>query len=1000
MAHLEITCPGQPDQRVELEKSALTIGRAEDVGVFIPEKKASRAHLRISALATGGWVAEDLGSANGTHFEEHRIMRHLLSDGDVLRIGDTEVCFVVEAAAIPSGGSAPAIQLGGTLAGAQAQRTAPGSATTASTGNAEPPAELVGAPTLMGTDIGSGSNGGRAPRRATAPRGRFVLPLLLVGIAAIVGEHFILGGASKKASDKAESRKAALELLRDVNLPHDQFASRMADYEAQWPGSPFIHDLEDHLEYTRERDEHMLLIEDEFKRLSNWTGAIPASELRVRFLSLIRRTPDNERFHSRVRTELRKLDHLRSVLDTEAFERLGHEVGLAFADGNPGRATRLLAAFRNTNPGLRNDALDGLLRLEKRAKAEAEALFKSSMEAADKEETQAAARTLLAKAGANLAGTEFAVRIETRVRTVGRPGTSSAPSPSAVPGAAPPREGPPREGPTEDPNAEFEDALLAKAEKAQDLILSRQWLEGRKLLTELVEAVKTPRLKAEWQRQKTDLDRVLQLTQALGAEAASERKPKLKTDEGRFTITAADERSVTLTDKSGREERMRWDRVDDELVLVLLEPRKPTIEQRMALALVAADLSDKESFVRYLAPIFDKKKAGDDVQRLVALRLYGRTKIPEGGYQHYAGQIVDRAGLEELKRQEHIASLRDKAEGVLVNMGKQKAFKKLAKLEALRDELDRRREYALRAIFNEKHYPYPANKGGEPYRSVQAEVDARTAAVKEIWDDSYSVKITRKGPVGKLLDEFEKLTKELDDLGQDTKGLRRRMEPYSGYVADKPITVRRFFRNQKEREILAYNAWVMSTYNPARTEYATQAERDQVRVTNEYRTMIGFMTTVTPGAAPFASIDGTNVKEILDAGRSGKLTMLKAVRVDNRLTTSARLHSLDMQKRGYFSHFAKPNPATGQGQTSPHQRMNSAGYQGWGSGENIANGATNPARAHWMWIHSSGHHRNILSNWEDLGSGQAGRLWTQNFASGGGGFTKIQPDTEIRGRKR
>ncbi len=995
MAHLEITSPGQPDARVELKGSTVTIGRAEDAGVFIPEKKASRAHLCISPLAAGGWVAEDLGSANGTLFDDHRLMRHLLQDGDTLHIGDTVVRFVVASGGGAATSAAPAIQLGGSLAGSHAQRTVPGEATPDSE-----PAELVGAgtPTIISDDFG----GSRAPRpRAAAPRGRFVLPLLLIGIAAIAGEHFFLGGAAKQAGDKAESRKAALELLRDVNLPYDEFASRVTEYESQWPRSPFINDLEDHLEYTRERDEHMQLIENEFKRLAQWTGAIPASELRVRFLSLIRRTPENARFHARVQTELRKLDHLRGVLDTEAFERLSHEAGLAFSDGNPGRATRLLAAFRNSNPGLRNNALDGLLSLEKRAQAEAQALFNASMSAADLETDEAAARGMLAKAGANLAGTEYAVRVATRVRTIGGARPTNAPTPSGTPGATPPREGVPPEGPTDPgPSAEFDDALLAKAERAQDLLLTRQWLEGRQLLAELVEAVKTPRLKAEWQRQKTDVDRILLLTQSLGAAAASERKPKLKTDEGRFTITAADERTVTLTDKDGREERMNWSSVDDALVLVLLEPRKPSIEERMALALVAADLSDKAAFVRYLGPLFDKKKAGEDVQRLVALRLYGRTKVPEGGYQHYAGQIVDRAGFEELKRQEHIAGLRDKAEGVLVQMGKQKAFKKLAKLEALRDELDRRREYALRGIFNVKHYPYPANKGATPYRSVQAEIDARTAAVKEIWDDPYSVKITRKGPVGKLLDTFDQLTKELQDMGEETKGLKLRMQPFSGYVADKPITVRRFFRNQKERERLAYNAWVMSQYNPSRTEYATQNERNQVRIANEYRTMIGFMTTVTPGAAPFASIDATNVKQILDVGTSGKLTPLKAVRVDNRLTTSARAHSLDMQKRGYFSHFAKPNPATGQGQTSPHQRMNTAGYRGWGSGENIANGPTDPGRAHWMWIHSSGHHRNILSNWEDLGSGQAGRLWTQNFASGGGAHAKIYPDTEIHSRKR
>ena len=142
MAHLEITSPDQPDARVELDKSALTIGRGEAAEVFIAEKKASRKHLRIAPLPSGDWVAEDLGSANGTHFDEHRVMRHLLADGDVLRIGDTQVRFVLAAVASPAAGGAPAIQLGGTLAGTAAQRTEPGSATDQA---AEAPAELVGA---------------------------------------------------------------------------------------------------------------------------------------------------------------------------------------------------------------------------------------------------------------------------------------------------------------------------------------------------------------------------------------------------------------------------------------------------------------------------------------------------------------------------------------------------------------------------------------------------------------------------------------------------------------------------------------------------------------------------------------------------------------------------------------------------------------------------------------------------------------------------------------
>ena len=91
-----------------------------------------------------------------------------------------------------------------------------------------------------------------------------------------------------------------------------------------------------------------------------------------------------------------------------------------------------------------------------------------------------------------------------------------------------------------------------------------------------------------------------------------------------------------------------------------------------------------------------------------------------------------------------------------------------------------------------------------------------------------------------------------------------------------------------------------------------------------------------------------------------------------------------MTRRGFFAHQAPPNPATGEGPTGPADRMQKQGYFGWGYSENIAMSAS-PTQAHVMWLHSSGHHRNILRGWTDLGSGVAGRDFTQNFGNGGGG---------------
>ena len=95
---------------------------------------------------------------------------------------------------------------------------------------------------------------------------------------------------------------------------------------------------------------------------------------------------------------------------------------------------------------------------------------------------------------------------------------------------------------------------------------------------------------------------------------------------------------------------------------------------------------------------------------------------------------------------------------------------------------------------------------------------------------------------------------------------------------------------------------------------------------------------------------------------------------------------------------APANPATGAPATGPADRMMKQGYRGWSYSENIAMSAS-PTQAHLMWIHSSGHHRNILSGWTDLGSGVGGRNFTQNFGSGGGARPEIYADTKIRGRE-
>jgi pSer/pThr/pTyr-binding forkhead associated (FHA) protein len=81
------------------------VGRATDADFVLEDPGASRRHLRVSRDGDG-YVVEDLGSRNGTIVNGARIQRHALADGDLLRVGGTEMIFRQKD--LLEGGGAPA----------------------------------------------------------------------------------------------------------------------------------------------------------------------------------------------------------------------------------------------------------------------------------------------------------------------------------------------------------------------------------------------------------------------------------------------------------------------------------------------------------------------------------------------------------------------------------------------------------------------------------------------------------------------------------------------------------------------------------------------------------------------------------------------------------------------------------------------------------------------------------------------------------------------------
>ncbi|MEP6482331.1 MAG: BTAD domain-containing putative transcriptional regulator [Rhodoglobus sp.] len=77
---------------VALDRANITIGRGDDCDVVISEGSISSRHARVATTRAGHQV-EDLGSRNGTMLNGEFISTATLAEGDVLRLGRSELVY-------------------------------------------------------------------------------------------------------------------------------------------------------------------------------------------------------------------------------------------------------------------------------------------------------------------------------------------------------------------------------------------------------------------------------------------------------------------------------------------------------------------------------------------------------------------------------------------------------------------------------------------------------------------------------------------------------------------------------------------------------------------------------------------------------------------------------------------------------------------------------------------------------------------------------------------
>ncbi len=83
---------GDIDLMFLLDRPRVTIGRANDNMIQLPDEKISK-HHGVLLQTQDGWVIEDLKSRNGLFVNGQRTTRAELKDGDCVRIGPHEFYF-------------------------------------------------------------------------------------------------------------------------------------------------------------------------------------------------------------------------------------------------------------------------------------------------------------------------------------------------------------------------------------------------------------------------------------------------------------------------------------------------------------------------------------------------------------------------------------------------------------------------------------------------------------------------------------------------------------------------------------------------------------------------------------------------------------------------------------------------------------------------------------------------------------------------------------------
>lgn len=282
---------------------------------------------------------------------------------------------------------------------------------------------------------------------------------------------------------------------------------------------------------------------------------------------------------------------------------------------------------------------------------------------------------------------------------------------------------------------------------------------------------------------------------------------------------------------------------------------------------------------------------------------------------------------------------------------------KLDRLLAARRELDEARDRFFAIVEDEARYftpyrqPEVSSEKEAEYRRTQKEVERIVGELEELWSGERPVKLSKK--VRAALEDVQWGLATLADLDREAappewirawvtgldSGLEAVGMPELGLDGEERSRLRDWrtiLRLNEERGTAA-----LQDRKGEKLSRPDRAALEQVRITNEYRLMLG----------------------------------RRPLLWNPKLQFAARGHSEYMARHGILSHFEDKDPE----RRKPSQRARLAGYRHF-QAENCSFGLPSPQEAHRAWTTSPGHHRNIvLASHTEMASSLSGAYWTQKF---------------------